>query len=94
VTDAQVGQRRDRALVGPILTGQDAQQGRLAGPVGADQSGTFAIIEIESYGFEYKDIAETFGNMIDGQQGILRHDASSTHASQWAAWSIDTTRDV
>ena len=60
--------QRDLAGVGLVLPGEDAQQRRLAGPVGADEPDPLAGVELERHVLEQRRGVVPAGHVGAGEQ--------------------------
>jgi hypothetical protein len=87
MADAAVGVDDDLSLVGLLLTGEQAQECRLAGPVLADDPGAFTCGERTRHRVQDEPAAQ---GLADGESGDLRGHAetpkhSRTGRAPWPA---------
>ena len=66
--EARAGVQRDLAGVGFVQPGEDAQQRRLAGPVGADEPDPLAGVDLELDALEQRRRAVPAGHVRAGQE--------------------------
>jgi hypothetical protein len=54
-------------------TGDAVDQGRLAGPIGADDAQDFSLLHIKTDPVQSQDAAESLGRLFDVEHGRLGH---------------------
>src|SRR5271165_2945159 len=85
--------QQDPPAIGLIYAGDDAQQGRLAGPTGSKQGEKLARLGMETRAPQGLDGAETLHNVGYSQLHRLRPRAFRTPAPSNAAGQLRPTRD-
>ena len=75
----------DRAAVGVVLAGQDAQQRRLAAAVGADQPDPLARADLERHPVQHRLGAEVLFDTVNFEKDHPRTRARWGRSSEWAA---------
>ena len=73
--------KENSSLVGPLQSGQDSQQGRLAATGGPEERNEFSRLCMQAHVIQDGEVAESFGDMIDldthdGLPGCVLHTGS------------------